>query len=73
MRGTHRNYPPSRYHVCHSGRDEENELISLAFPNKVPPNLSQLLGYEQAGEALEDDEKGAGKGEDGTPPRCQAK
>jgi len=48
-------------------------LIRLAFLDEFPPNLPQLLGYEQARKAFEDDEEGTGKGEDGTPPRCQAK
>jgi len=44
-------------------------LKSLALPNEFPSDLSQLLRYEEAGDALEDDEERTRKCEDGSPPR----
>ena len=43
---THHEDPPSRYYICHSRCNEQDKLVCLAFPNKFPSNLAQLLGDE---------------------------
>jgi hypothetical protein len=56
---THHDNPPGRSHIRHGRGNKEYKLIRLAFPNKLPSNLSQFLDYEQAGDALKDDEERA--------------